>query len=186
MNASNSSSKSAVRFTVDFVNKRIIGTKASFDKAGKGFGPEYEELTAKIAAHPDYVLTIKEPKNKSTKAKRTYEGMNDKFIRDYISTLDDANTRKEQYNSIQKMAADCDTKAFPMTKKWFLKEFGSEENGFDMVAAKERIAEFRISQAKKMAEQESQKASDTHTGSQSSVFSRVASAVAEAQTEVAA
>lgn len=44
------SSKSAVRFTIDFFKKTITGTKASFDKSGKGFGAEYEELTAKMGA----------------------------------------------------------------------------------------------------------------------------------------
>ena len=41
----------AVRFTINFIEKQIIGTKASFDKASKGFGPIYEELAAKAANH---------------------------------------------------------------------------------------------------------------------------------------
>ena len=32
------------RFIIDFINKKIIGTKASFDKASKGSGAIYEEL----------------------------------------------------------------------------------------------------------------------------------------------
>lgn len=60
MYTTTTSSKSAVRFTIDFFNKTITGTKASFDKAGKGFGAEYEELTAKMAAHPDFELRVKE------------------------------------------------------------------------------------------------------------------------------
>lgn len=74
MNAITTSSKSAVRFTIDFFNKTITGTKASFDKAGKGFGAEYEELTTKMAAHPDFTLVIKEQKHKATKAKRMLRG----------------------------------------------------------------------------------------------------------------
>ena len=35
---------STVRFTINFIKKQIIGTKASFDKASKGSGPIYEEL----------------------------------------------------------------------------------------------------------------------------------------------
>ena len=34
--------KHAVRFTVDFINQKIIGTKASFDKASKGKGAHRE------------------------------------------------------------------------------------------------------------------------------------------------
>ena len=39
----------AVRFTINFIAKEITGTKASFDKASKGFGPVYEELAEKVA-----------------------------------------------------------------------------------------------------------------------------------------
>ena len=148
MNTNTTSSKSAVRFTLNFFDKTITGTKASFDKAGKGFGAEYEELTAKMTAHPDYELVIKEQKHKATKAKRTYEGMDTKFIKDYIATLDNAKVVMVEYNAVQKMAKDCDTKAFPLTKKWFLGKFG-EDAPFDMAAAKERITDFRLAQVTK-------------------------------------
>lgn len=151
MNANTTSSKSAVRFTLNFFDKTITGTKASFDKAGKGFGAEYEELTAKMTAHPDYKLVIKEQKHKATKAKRTYEGMDVKFIKDYIATLDNAKDVMVEYDAVQKMAKDCDTKAFPLTKKWFLGKFGTEEASFDMAAAKERITNFRLTQAAEQA-----------------------------------
>ena len=151
MNAITSSSKSAVRFTLNFFEKTITGTKASFNKANKGYGPEYEELTAKMAAHPDFTLEVKEQKPKATKAKKTYEGMDTKFIKDFIATLTNAKEVMAEYDAVQKMAKDCDTKAFPMTKKWFLGKFGTEDEGFDMAAAKERIYNFRIAQAEKMA-----------------------------------
>ena len=146
MNAT-TSSKSAVRFTLNFFDKTITGTKASFDKAGKGFGAEYEELTAKMTAHPDYELVIKEQKHKATKAKRTYEGMDTKFIKDYIATLDNAKDVMVEYNAVQKMAKDCDTKAFPLTKKWFLNKFSTEMVPFDMGKAKEEINQHRIQAA---------------------------------------
>ena len=151
MNTITTTSKSAVRFTLNFFDKTITGTKASFNKANKGFGPEYEELTAKMAAHPDFKLEIKEQKTKTTKNKRTYEGMDVKFIKDYIATLTNAKEVMAEYNAVQKMAKDCETKAFPMTKKCFLGKFGTEEEGFDMAAAKERITNFRIAQAEMMA-----------------------------------
>ena len=65
----------SVRFTVNFISKTIIGTNASFNKASTGFGPIYEELAEKVAKHPDFKLVVKEQKTKTTKAKRTYEGM---------------------------------------------------------------------------------------------------------------
>ena len=67
-------------FVVDFFNSKIIGTKASFNKASKGNGPAYEELTALIARHPDFKLVVKEPKKHTTKAKRTYNGMDFDFM----------------------------------------------------------------------------------------------------------
>ena len=147
----NTNTSSSVRFTIDFFNKTITGTKASFNKANKGFGPEYEELTTKMAAHPDFELKIKEQKHKSNKAKRSYEGLDFPFMQDYISTFTNANALMAEYEAVKKMADDCSTKAYPLTKKWFLGKFGAEEDGFDMAAAKERISNFRIAQAAEKA-----------------------------------
>ena len=148
MNTTTSSSKSAVRFTIDFFNKKIIGTKASFDKAGKGFGAEYEELTVKMAAHPGFELVIKEQKHKATKTKRTYVGMDYRFMEDYIATFEDASLLKE-YEAVKEMANNCGTKVYPLTKKWFLDKFSDMEGSFDMDAAKKDISDFRIALAKK-------------------------------------
>ena len=137
---------SSVRFTINFFDKQIVGTKASFNKAGKGYGPEYEELAAKMAAHPDFTLVIKEQKHKTTKSKRTYEGMDFKFMEDYIATFEDASMVKE-YEAVKKMAEDCGTKAYPLTKKWFLSKFSDMEGSFDMEAAKKDISDFRIAKA---------------------------------------
>lgn len=137
---------SSVRFTLDFFKKTITGTKASFNKANKGFGPEYEELTSKMAAHPDFKLVVKEQKTKTTKAKRTYEGMDYKFMEDYIATFEDE-TMVKAYNAVKKMAEDCGTKAYPLVKKWFLAKFSDMEGVFDMDAAKKDIADFRIAKA---------------------------------------
>ena len=146
MNAITSSSKSAVRFTLNFFDKTITGTKASFNKANKGFGPEYEELTSKMAAHPDFTLVVKEQKTKTTKAKRTYEGMDYKFMEDYIATFEDE-TMVKAYKAVKQMAEDCGTKAYPLVKKWFLSKFSDMEGGSDMEAAKRDISDYRIAKA---------------------------------------
>lgn len=151
MNTTTTTTKSAVRFTIDFFNKTITGTKASFDKAGKGFGPEYEELTVKMAAHPDFTLVIKEQKHKATKAKRTYDGLDFSFMEAYIGTLENAKDMMAEYKAVKQMAEKHETKVYPLTKKWFLDNFGSKEDGFDMAAAKERITNFRLAQAAEMA-----------------------------------
>ena len=137
---------SSVRFTLDFFKKTITGTKASFNKANKGFGPEYDELTAKMAAHPDFTLVVKEQKTKTTKSKRTYEGMDYKFMEAYIATFEDE-TMVKAYEAVKQMAKDCGTKAYPLVKKWFLSKFSDMEGGFDMEAAKKDIADYRIAKA---------------------------------------
>ena len=80
----------SVRFTINFAKKEITGSKASFKKAGKGFGPEYEELTKKMADHPTFALVEIEPKKRSNKKKETYEGLNEDFMRNYIRTKADS------------------------------------------------------------------------------------------------
>ena len=56
--------ESATRFTVDFFEKKIFGTKASFNKASKGTGDAYKELTRLMNAHPDFKLVEKEQKKR--------------------------------------------------------------------------------------------------------------------------
>lgn len=155
---------SSVRFTLDFFKKTITGTKASFNKANKGFGPEYDELTAKMAAHPDFTLVVKEQKTKTTKSKRTYEGMDYKFMEAYIATFEDE-TMVKAYEAVKQMAKDCGTKAYPLVKKWFLSKFSDMEGVFDMDAAKKDIADFRIAKA------------------QASILAAVSEAAAEEQNE---
>ena len=144
---STTTSSSTNRFTIDFFEGKIRGLKASFDKAAKGSGSEYEELISKMAAHPTYKLEVIKP----AKTKRTYDGMNSKFIKDYIATLSNAKEMMAEYNAVQKMAKNCDTSAYPMTKKWFLGKFATEDAPFDMDAAKEQITNYRLSQAEQAA-----------------------------------
>ena len=84
-------------FTVNFFDNTISGTKASFNKASKGNGPAYEELTALIARHPDFKLVVKEPKKHTTKAKRTYNGMDFDFMKAYIETRVNAEQIMAEY-----------------------------------------------------------------------------------------
>ena len=136
-----------VHFTINFFDKQIIGTKSSFNKAGKGFGAEYEELAAKMAAHPDFKLVEKEQKHKSTKAKRTYDGLDFDFMEAYIEMQTDAQKLKNEYESVKQMAVNCGSSKYPMTKKWFLGKFGTEDQPFDMEQARKDITDYRIQQA---------------------------------------
>ena len=146
-NIMKTNTSNSVRFTVDFINKKIIGTKASFDKAGKGFGPIYEELADKVAKHPDFALVVKEQKKHTTKAKRTYNGMDFDFMEAYIETRVNADQLMKEYKAVKKMAKDSGMSVYPFTKNWFLGEFDADKEGFDMDEAKKEIAAYRMTKA---------------------------------------
>ncbi len=143
----NKNSTNTVRFTIDFINKKIVGTKASFDKASKGFGPAYKELSEKISKHPDFTLEVKEPKKHTTKAKRTYNGMDFDFMEAYIQTRVNAEQIMAEYKSVRAKAKEWGMSIYPFTKKWFLGEFDPDCEGFDMEKAKEEISNYRIGKA---------------------------------------
>ena len=139
-----------VRFTINFVKKEITGSKASFKKAGKGFGPEYEELAAKIARHPDFALVEIEPKKRSNKKKETYEGLNEPFMRNYIRTKADSAKYMAELDEVKKGAEKYNKSVYPLMKKWFLDTF-SVEGHFDMDQARAEINAYVITVAKNAA-----------------------------------
>lgn len=149
----NTTKKITARFTINFFDKTIIGTKASFKKASKGSGDEYEELAAKMAAHPDFELVEKEQKHKSTRAKRVYDGLDFPFMEDYIAIKANADILMKEYEAVKQKAVEASTKKYPLTKKWFLGTFGTKANPFDMEQARKEISDFRIAQAKLSAAQ---------------------------------
>ncbi len=126
------------RFVLDFINKTITGSAAAFKKANTGFGPEYEELVVKMNAHPEFKLVVVEPK-KSATAKRTYNGLNEKFITEYISIQVEAKALAKERADIEKWAKETKRKVFPAVKSWFLDKFSTKEEPFDMEKAKEEI-----------------------------------------------
>ena len=139
-----------VRFTINFINKEITGSKASFKKASKGFGAEYEELAEKIARHPDFTLVEIEPKKRSNKKKETYEGLNENFMKNYIITLADSKKYLAELEAVKKKAKDMGKSVYPLMKKWFLDTF-SVEGKFDMDKAREEINAYVIAVAKTAA-----------------------------------
>ena len=139
--------KNATRFVINFVDKKIIGTQASFNKASKGNGSVYEELADKIAAHPEFELVIKEQKKRSNKAKQTYDGLNFDLMEKYIKIQPDAETLLRAYNGAKKMAKDTVGSVYPFTKKWFLGQF---EN-FDVVKARKAISDHYVSKVEQNA-----------------------------------
>ena len=132
--------KNVARFTIDFVGKKIVGTKASFNKAGTGVGAIYEELAAKVAAHPDFELVIKEQKHRSNKAKQTYDGLNFPLMEKFIAIQEDAETLTKAYTNAKQMARNTGVSVYPFVKKWFLGQF----KNFDVAEAKEAISDYNI------------------------------------------
>ena len=143
----NTANNNTVRFTIDFINKKIVGTQASFDKASKGFGPIYEELAEKMSKHPDFNVLVKEQKKHTTKAKRTYDGMDFDFMEAYIETRKNAETLMEEYLNVKKFAKENKMSVYPFTKKWFLGEFDPDGLGFDMEKAQKEISDYRMAMA---------------------------------------
>lgn len=131
-------------FTIDFLSKSIIGTKTSFDRASKGFGRIYDELTEKMAAHPDFKMVIKEQKTVSKTPKRTYEGLDFAFMEDYIAMQENAELLMKKYEAVKRQAKNRNEPAYPLTKKWFLKTFSTKGNPFNMDKAKAEISDYRI------------------------------------------
>ncbi len=127
----------SVRFTLDFVNKAIVGTKASFDKASKGYGPIYEELAEKMAKHPTFSVEIKAP-NQPAKPKRTYAGMDIAFMRDFLTAIGDSTTLKA-LNDVIAYAEKMGMSKYPLAKRVFFDNYDC----FDYADAKSEVDAYR-------------------------------------------
>lgn len=141
-----SNNTTSVRFTLNFSAKTIVGTKASFDKASKGFGPVYEELSALMAKHPTYGVEIKEPK-KPAKDKRTYAGMDIAFMRDFLTANDDSITLKT-LNDVIAFAKNAGKSVYPLAKRVLFETY----NCFDYADAKRIVDEYRYQRTKELAD----------------------------------
>ena len=135
------SKKNAARFVINFVDKTITGTKASFDKAGKGEGEIYTELATKMAAHPKFKLVVKEQKKRSTKAKQTYDGLNFDLMEKFIAIQSNADSLMRAYKGAKKMAKEIGSSVYPFTKKWFLGQF----KDFNVAEARKAISDHNVS-----------------------------------------
>ena len=104
-------------------------------------------MAEKVAKHPDFALIVKEQKKHTTKAKKTYNGMDFDFMEAYISTRKNAEQIMKEYEAVKKEAEDSKISVYPLTKKWFLGEFDPDKQGFDMEKAKKEISDYRIATA---------------------------------------
>ena len=137
-----SNNSSSVRFHINFAAKQIVGTKASYAKAGKGYGPIYDELAEKMAKHPDYVCVVKEQK-KPEKDKQTYAGMDVKFMLDYASAVNEASFRADM-EAVRDFAKNTGKSVYPLVKRMFMEHYAPAANArFAYEAAKAIVSEYR-------------------------------------------
>lgn len=157
--------KNTVRFTLNFVNQTIVGTKASFDKAGKGTGDVYDELMALIEKHPTFGFEVKKQDLRSAKPKETYHGLDCDFMRDYLTATEMTEALKT-FNQVKDFADNTKRSKYPLLKKFFLKQFPKDENDkviFDYAKAQEIVSDYRYNQALKEATEKTASTAETNT-----------------------
>ena len=109
------------RFTYNFIEKTIIGSKAAIERANKGKNPEYAELSGMLAAHPDFTVRVKDiqkKEGKKTYSKLTFDRM-EEYIRTQFSDEKELSAKLVEFAAIKKVAEAKGAK-YPLTKKWFL------------------------------------------------------------------
>jgi thioester reductase-like protein len=107
-------------FTFNFVEKTIVGSKAAIARANKGMMPEYNELTDKLNAHPDFKVVQKVIDQKATK--KTYNNLSFDRMKEYIETQPNSEQKIKEFEAVKTVAASKNAK-YPLTKKWFLKTY---------------------------------------------------------------
>ena len=133
-------------FTLNFVNKSIVGTKSAIARANKCLEPEYSELCALLEKHPTFNVEVK--KIDQNKEKKTYNGLTFETMEEYISTQENSKEKLIEFKAIMKVAK-AKGAMYPLTKKWFLKAY--PEFKANLVDATEVAAE--IAAMKKAAKE---------------------------------
>lgn len=127
-------------FVINFVEGTISGSMSALKKASNPNSAEYKELTAKMAAHPNFKVVEKESNTK----KNTYEGLNFPMMRNYINSLSNADEMMAEFEAVKKMAGG----KYGLVKKWFLDTFKNDANTFKVSDAKKKIANAKVRSAK--------------------------------------
>lgn len=112
-------------FTLNFVNKSIVGTKSAIARANKCLEPEYSELCALLAKHPTFNVEVKQIDKK--KDKKTYHGLSFQAMKDFIATQENSKMMLAKFEKVMEVAEAKGAK-YPLTKKWFLKNYPKYKN----------------------------------------------------------
>ena len=134
--------RNPARFAVDFASKQIIATETVLNRAKRYGSNEYIELCRLTSAHPQFSVVKKEVEQSTRK--KTYKHLDFKFMEDYISIQPCADTIVREYETVKQVAMDTETAAYPRTKSWFLKKFGTQDTPFDMKKAEQEIIDARV------------------------------------------
>lgn len=105
------------KFNYNFVNKTIVGSKRSIERANKGLSPEYQELTYMLSQHPDF--TVVEKVIQVNESKKTYNKLTLDRMKEYIETQANAEEKIKEFEAIKKVAKARGA-LYPLSKKWFL------------------------------------------------------------------
>ena len=130
-----STTKTAIYFTFDHFNKKIVGTEKNFKKSGISGTAQYNALMAAMKAHPNYELSAMAPKVK----KQTYAGLNFELMMDYVEFKGNE-IQKAEFEEIVSSNA-----TYPTIKSWFLDNF---KVGFTVEKATREIAQHKLGERK--------------------------------------
>lgn len=132
-------------FRLDLLNRKINGSKNAFKAADKGYGDAYDQLMALMAQHPDFVLVVVEQKRHTEKAKETYKGMDIPWMRAYLE-MEGNKANVEKFEKVIQFAVKNNKKAFPLAKKYFLKQFKDNNDviHFDYAKARAEVEEYLV------------------------------------------
>lgn len=109
-------------FHFNLAEKKIVGTRAAFNKANKGVGEAYEQLADLMTKQPTFTFEITEPKRRSAKPKQTYFGMNVDFMLDYCSAVGQPDFRAKLI-LVRDFLKKNEKPVYPTIKRMFLEHF---------------------------------------------------------------
>lgn len=102
---------------VDAMNNTLTVSKAFYKKASVYGTSEFKELRSAMNDCPNFEIVFK------TSDKKTYNGLSFERMEDYIRvTQSDSKSRLEELHLVMEVAEAKGAK-YPLTKKWFLKNY---------------------------------------------------------------
>ena len=107
-------------FTFNFVNKTIVGSKRSIERANKGLEPEYSALMEKLAAQPTF--SVKAKVINTNRSKKTYNDLTFRRMEEYITLQPNGRELLDEFETV-KAVAKAKGALYPLSKKWFLAKF---------------------------------------------------------------